>query len=310
MFDLVIVGMGSGGIAAAGFAAQLDLNVAVVERGRVGGECLWTGCVPSKALLASAKAAHTMRTADRLGLESLEPKIDLARVWRRVRAVQAQIAATDDNPQRFRDLGIEVIQGDARITGPNQVTVRNAESNDNADSNDNGRVLDTRFILLCTGSRPHIPDIAGLSTDWCFTSENIFDVAEPPGTMAIIGGGPMGVEMAQALQRLGVQVILFQRAHSLLPREEPTLVARLTRMLQDEGVAVHCSADVRRVDHQPHRTTVNATVGHDGKKVSVPVQGVLVAAGRTADTTGLGLEEVGVTVSDRGVEVDAAAAPR
>jgi pyruvate/2-oxoglutarate dehydrogenase complex dihydrolipoamide dehydrogenase (E3) component len=298
VFDLVIVGMGSAGVTAAEFAARLDLSVAVVERGRLGGDCLWTGCVPSKALIASGRTAHAMRTADRVGLEPIEPKIDLARVWRRIRGVQSQIAATDDNPQRFRDLGIEVVLGHARITSPEEVTVLSEDGSE--------RVLATRFVLVCTGSRPHIPDIPGLSTDWCFTSENLFELDEPPGTMAIIGGGPMGVELAQALQRLGVQVILFQRADTLLPREEPTLVNALTLILQDEGVVVHCSADVRRFDHQPHRTTVTATVGHDGRKITVPVQGVLVAAGRTPNVEELSLADLGVVVGAKGIETDGA----
>jgi pyruvate/2-oxoglutarate dehydrogenase complex dihydrolipoamide dehydrogenase (E3) component len=298
VFDLVIVGMGSAGVTAAEFAARLDLSVAVVERDRVGGDCLWTGCVPSKALLASAKAAHTMRTADRWGLEPLEPKIDLARVWRRIRAVQAEIAGTDDNPQRFRELGVEVIHGEARLTATDEVTVALADGGE--------RVVSTRFVLLCTGSRPSVPDIPGLTLDRTWTSETLFELEAPPSTMAIIGGGPMGVEMAQGLQRLGVQVIMFQRAATLLPREEPSLVNRLTQILQREGVAVHCSADVRRVEHQPHRTVVTATVGHEGKKVTVPVQGVLVATGRLPSHQSLGLTECGITTDEHGVVVDGA----
>ncbi|MBI4934905.1 MAG: NAD(P)/FAD-dependent oxidoreductase [Actinobacteria bacterium] len=298
MFDLVIVGMGSAGVTAAEFAARLDLSVAVVERARVGGTRLWTGCVPSNALVASAKAAHTMRTADRWGLEPLEPKIDLTRVWRRVRGVQAQMAATSDNPQTFRDLGVELVHGEARVSGPDEVTVRTDDGHD--------RVLRTRFVLVCTGSRPRIPPIEGLDPKRCLTTDSLFEVQEPPGTVAVIGGGPVGVEMAQALQRLGVQVILFQRAATLLPREEPSLVARLTQVLQREGVVVHCTADVHRIDHQATRTVVMATVGHDGKKVSVPVQGVLVAVGRTPRFDDLGLAELGVQASERGIEVDAA----
>jgi pyruvate/2-oxoglutarate dehydrogenase complex dihydrolipoamide dehydrogenase (E3) component len=297
VFDLVIVGMGSAGITAARFAARLDLSVAVVERDRIGGDRLWTGCVPSKALVATARTAHAIRTADRVGLEPVEPAIDLERVWRRVRAVQAEIAATDENPETFRDVGVEVVVGDARITGADEVTVTTPDGHE--------RVLPTRFVLVCTGSRPHVPDIPGLSPDWCLTNESLFEIDAPPNTMAIIGGGPMGVEMAQALQRLGVQVILLQRAHTLLPREERSLVGRLTHLLEAEGVVVHRSADVRRVDHQPHRTTVTATVGNDGRKITVPVKGVLVAAGRTPNTAGLGLEEFGVVVGERGVEVDA-----
>src|SRR3981081_3390346 len=144
-YDLVIVGMGSGGMTAAEFAATIGLKVAVIERGRVGGDCLWTGCVPSKALLASAKAAHVMRTADRFGLEPARSPVDTTPVWARIRAIQAAIASTDDDPAGYRARGIEVREGEARVTAAHEVTV------------DAARRLDTRFILLCTGSRPAEP---------------------------------------------------------------------------------------------------------------------------------------------------------
>jgi len=298
VFDLVIVGMGSAGVTAAEFAARLDLDVAVVERAKVGGDCLWTGCVPSKALLASARTAHAMRTADRFGIEPVEPTIDLARVWRRVRAVQAEIAATDDNPQRFRDLGVEVVIGDARVTAPEEVTVSTADGGE--------RALPTRFVLLCTGSRPHVPDIPGLPRGATWTNESFFHIDAPPAAMAVVGGGPMGTEMAQALQRLGVQVTLFQRAHTLLPREDEGLASRLAGILQRDGVTVHCSADVRRVTSHGAAHTVHATVGHDGRDVEVDVGGVLVAAGRVPNVDHLGLDELGITVGPEGIEVDEA----
>ena len=139
-YDLVIVGMGSGGMVAAEFASNLDIKVAAVERDRVGGDCLWTGCVPSKALLASAKAAHIMRHADKYGLTPVEPEIDTARVFDRIRSIQQRLADTDDNAERFSDVGVDVHFGAARLTGPNSLEV------------DGVGELKARFILLCTGS--------------------------------------------------------------------------------------------------------------------------------------------------------------
>jgi pyruvate/2-oxoglutarate dehydrogenase complex dihydrolipoamide dehydrogenase (E3) component len=296
--DLVIVGMGSAGVTAAEFATRLGLDVAVVERARVGGDCLWTGCVPSKALLATAKAAHTMRTAGRFGIEPVEPTIDLGRVWRRIRAVQATIAAEDDDPQRFADLGAEVVAGEARLTSPEEVTVTLADGST--------RVLPTRFVLLCTGSSPHVPDIPGLPADATWTNETIFNVDAPPSSMAIIGGGPMGVEMSQALRRLGVDVTVFQRSDMLLPHDEPAMVERLTGLLRAEGVVVHCSADVRGVRTEGNHHVVDAVVGHDGQSVSLPVGGILIAAGRRPNTDFLGLDDVGVNVAPDGIVVDQA----
>ncbi|TMC98782.1 MAG: hypothetical protein E6J03_13385, partial [Chloroflexi bacterium] len=147
--DLVVVGLGSGGIVAAEFAATLGLRVAAVERARPGGDCLWTGCVPSKALIASARVAHHMRTADRYGIGAVEPEVDTTDVWRRIRTIQEGIAATDDSPERISALGVELVSGEARVTGPHTVAA-------------GGRVLDTRYILLATGSRPAIPPVEGL----------------------------------------------------------------------------------------------------------------------------------------------------
>lgn len=296
-YDLVIVGLGSAGLTAAEFAAGLGLRVAAVDRGRLGGDCLWTGCVPSKALLASARTAHLMRTAHRVGITSVDPQIDLATVWRRLRAVQAEIALTDDNPLRYREMGVDLFTGHARLSGATEVTVHPEQGD--------AVVLTTRFVLLCTGSRPHLPQIDGLRPEHVLTSENLFAITAPPESMAIIGGGPMGVEMAQALRRLGVAVTVFQRARHLLPREEPALAERLTDLLVDEGVVVHCSADVRRIDSASDGShVVHATVGDDGSNVQLRVGGVLVAAGRTCNTDELGLDELGIEVTARGVQVD------
>ena len=298
MFDLVVIGMGPAGVAAAEFAARLDLSVAVVERDRVGGESLWTGRVPSTALLASARTAHLMRTAERVGLEPVEPTIDLARVWRRVRAVQAQISADDATPQRFRDVGVQVMQGTARVTAADEVTVTTAGGS--------VRTLPTRFVLVCTGSRPHRPEIHGLPLHATYTSDDLFELDHPPATLAVIGGGPMGTEIAQAARRLGVQVTLLQRASTLLPREEPTLVARLTSLLRDEGVVIHCSADVRGVRAVADLHVVHAVVGHDGRAIEVPVHGILLATGRTPNIDTLGLEDLGIEIDELGVATDSA----
>jgi pyruvate/2-oxoglutarate dehydrogenase complex dihydrolipoamide dehydrogenase (E3) component len=295
VFDLVVVGAGAAGASAAEFAARLDLSVAVVERDRIGGDRLWTGTVPSKALLATARAAHLMRTADRVGLEPVEPSIDLARVWRRVRAVQAHVATGEDTAQRFHDIGVEVVHGAARVSGPEEVTVATA---------DGDRVLAARFVLVCTGSRPRRPPIEGIDDATVFTTEGFFDLEAPPHSMAILGGGPTGVELAQGLARLGVATTLFQRAATLLPKEDPVLVARLTDLLERDGVRVHCASDVRSLRTEGSDTIVEAVVGQGGERVRLAVGGVLLTAGRTPNVVGLGLEQLGVVVGEGGVEVD------
>ncbi len=289
-YDLVIVGMGSGGMVAAEFAAKLKLKVAVVEQGRVGGDCLWTGCVPSKALLASAKVAHHLRTADRWGLPATDPAIDTAAVWRRIRAVQHDIAATDDNPERFQALGMELITGTARISGPHRVEV-------------GGRTLQTRYVLLCTGSRPATPPIPGLAEARYLTSENVFEIDRAPARVVAIGGGPIAIELAQGLTRLGVKVTVLQKGPGILPRDEPELVAILTRRLRAEGVDLRLDVDIERVAV----TDDGAKVVHGtqaGEPTSWEADELLVGVGRRPNVEGLGLEDVGVDIGQRGVKVD------
>ncbi|HEX3393331.1 MAG TPA: FAD-dependent oxidoreductase [Acidimicrobiales bacterium] len=293
-YDVVIVGMGSGGMVAAEFAASLDLRVAVVERGRVGGDCLWTGCVPSKALLASAKAAHTMRVADQWGLPSVVPEIDTALVWKRIRAVQQEVATTDDNPDRYRAMGIEIIAGSATLTGPHGVRVT---AGDGSVSD-----LDTRFVLLCTGSRPSVPPIEGLVEAGYLTSENVFELERGPGSVVMIGGGPIAIEMAQGFSRLGIAVTVLQRGGRILPRDEPDLAATLTAMLRAEGVDLRLNVETRRVTVEDGRKVVHGA--EDGVDARWDAEELMVAAGRRPNTEGLGLEKVGVEVGPKGVVVD------
>ena len=284
-FDLVIVGFGSGGMPAAELAASLPIRACVVERDRVGGDCLWTGCVPSKAVLASAKAAHTMRVADRWGLPSVDPEIDTEAVWKRVRAVQAEIARTDDNPDRYEDLGIEIVWGDAKIVDPHTVLVGQ-------------RALRTRFILVCTGSRPAVPSLPGLADGGYLTSETVWDIERPPSSMTMIGGGPIAIELAQAFTRLGVHTTVLQKGPGILPRDEPALVEILTGLIRDEGVDLRLNVETERVEN----LTVHGT--ENGQASSWTADGLFVAVGRTPNVEGLGLHTVGVEVTPRGITVD------
>ena len=285
-YDLVIVGMGSGGLVAAEFAASLGLRVAAVERHRIGGDCLWTGCVPSKALLASAKVAHHVRTADRYGLRAVEPEIDLEAVWRRIRAIQEQIAETDDDPARYVAMGVELVQGEARLAGENAVAVGE-------------RMLETRRILVCTGSRPAVPAIPGLEEAGFLTSETVFELESPPRSIVVLGGGPIGVELAQALNRLGIRVTLLQKGDRLVPRDEPELAELLAGVLEDEGVDVRLGAEASRVTKERGLKIVESTNGE-----RFEAEEILVAAGRTPTTDSLGLEDVGIEVTRCGIAVD------
>ena len=289
-YDLVVIGMGSGGMPAAEFAASLGLKVAVVERDRVGGDCLWTGCVPSKTLLASAKVAHQLRTADHWGLPARpDLDVDTSMVWKRIRAVQEQIAATDDSPERFAGLGVEIVAGPARVAGPRAVEVE-------------GRTLPTRYILLCTGSRPATPPVDGLAEAGFLTSENIWGLDRPPDSVVALGAGPISLELAQALTRLGVKVTVLEKFPHALPREEPELVQRLLDHLVDEGVDLRFDVDVERVERGDGTKTVIGTEG--GRPARWSAEDVLVGVGRRPNVEDLDLERAGVRLGPKGVEVD------
>ncbi|MGI9022102.1 MAG: dihydrolipoyl dehydrogenase family protein [Acidimicrobiales bacterium] len=292
--DVVIVGMGSGGMVAAEFAATLGLRVAVVERSRVGGDCLWTGCVPSKALLASGKAAHTMRVADRWGLPSVDPEIDTSLVWKRIRAVQQAVASTDDDPDRYRAMGVEIVFGFASLVGPHTVRVTGADGSVSD--------LETRFVLLCPGSRPAVPPVEGLADAGFLTSENVFELERGPSSVVMIGGGPIAVEMAQGFSRLGIGVTVLQKGPGILPRDEPDLVAILTRLLIDDGVDLRLNVETERVTVENGRKVVHGT--ENGVAGRWDAEELMVAVGRRPNIAGLGLEEIGVEVGARGVVVD------
>ena len=291
-YDLVIVGMGSAGMVAAELASTLGVKVACAERGRIGGDCLWTGCVPSKALLASAKAAHALRQAADYGLEPAAPAaIDTAPVWARIAAIQQEIALTDDNADRFRALGADVLDGAARMTSPTSMRVGGDEHA-------------TRFVLLATGSRPALPAIDGLAAARPLTSERIFTLARAPQSVVMIGAGPISIELAQALTRLGVRVTVLQRGPRVLVREEPELAERLLARLRAEGVAVVTGVALDRVTTQAGAGGAAKTV-HAGDR-SWPAEEIFVGAGREPNVEDLGLEQAGVRLGPRGVVVDGA----
>ena len=289
-YDLVIIGLGSGGGVAASMAAgELGLRVAAVERARIGGDCLWTGCVPSKALIASARVAQSARTAHRYGVTVGEPEIDLEAVWGRIKTVQASIAATDDSPELFRDKGVDIFEGTARVTGYTEVSV---------DTSEGEFVLSTRYILVCTGSRPAMPPVPGLGDVDILTSENLFEIDRPPESLVVVGGGPIAVEIAQSMVRLGVPTRVIEMAPRIVPRDEPELANRLTTLLRNEGVEIHTGTRVTAVERGGDGVVVETD---DGR---FSAAGLLVATGRTANVESLGLDRFGIPVGPAGAEVD------
>lgn len=287
--DLVIIGGGVGGLVTASVAGQLGLDVVLIERhGVLGGDCLNAGCVPSKSLIRSAEVAHLMRHADRFGVSAVAPQVDLGIVMDRVRAVIDRLAEHDD-PERFRGFGVDVRFGEARFTDPHTVTV-------------DGEPIAGRRLVIATGSRPAIPAIPGLETAGYWTNETVFAQRTLPPRLAVIGGGPIGTELAQAFSRLGSQVTVLQSAPCLLPKEDRELTAGLEERFAAEGITVYTGASVDRVATQQGVSTLHVQ-GPD-KSMAVPADAILLGAGRHANVEALILDAAGVAVDEGRIRVD------
>ena len=289
-YDLAIVGGGTAGLVAAFGAAGLGARVVLCERrAETGGDCLWTGCIPSKSLLAAAELAHRMRTADCVGLEPAEPTVDFARVMAHVHGARERIAP-HDSIDRLRREGVHVMRGSAHFAGPGRIAV-------------DGRELRFRTALIATGSEPVIPAIEGLSEADPLTNESVWELERQPQRLLVLGGGPLGCELGQAFARLGTRVTLVEQAPSLLGKEEPEAQALLAERLEDEGVELRPGAEAVRAETGEHGRSL--LIRRAGAEERLPFDRVLVAAGRRAVTAGLGLETVGVETDARGaVEID------
>ena len=287
-YDLIVVGGGAAGLVTAAGSAGIGARVALVERERMGGECLWTGCVPSKALLACGKAAAHARSAARFGVRA-EPVVDFAAAMRWVHAARTAIYP-HDSPERFRGLGVDVIEGTARFTGPRVLDV-------------GGRALTAKRIVIATGSRPAVPDIPGLDAVRYFTNETIFENTDRPRHLLILGGGPIGLELAQAFVRLGSRVTVFERSAGLLPREEPELAVMLRERLAADGIAIESGVTITAARRSDFGIVLTRTV--NGVPEEIGGTHLLVATGRESRTDTMALEAGGVAVGHDGVQVDA-----
>lgn len=286
--DLCVIGAGSGGLTVAAGASQMGASVVLIERARMGGDCLNYGCVPSKALLAAAKAAEAMRRADRLGVERHEPRIDFAGVMAHVQDVIDAIAP-HDSQERFEGLGVRVIRAQARFVGSDRVEA-------------GGETIRAKRFVIATGSSPAVPPIPGLDTVPYLTNETLFENTVKPAHLLVVGGGPIGLEMAQAHRRLGAAVTVIEK-DALLPKDDPELVDVLRARLLAEGVSLLEGAELARVEPTP--SGLAATVRRQGGEIRLAGSHLLVAVGRQPNTQGLDLNAAGVTAGPRGIETDA-----
>lgn len=285
-YDIVAIGGGTAGLVAAAGAAYLGARPGLVEKDALGGDCLWTGCVPSKALLASGRLAQAMGRADALGLTPASPAHAFRRVMARMRRAREKIAHHDD-PERFREMGVGVHFGAARFLSPDTVEVEGV-----------GRIRSKRFVVA-TGATPAVPPCRGLEETGFLTHVTALEEDELPGEIAILGAGPIGLEFAQIYSRLGARVTVVEMAPEVLPAEDPEAAAALRGMLEEEGIRVLTGFRADEAEASGERKTVIAS---DGRRVECDE--ILVATGRRPHTGGLELQRAGVERDGAAVRVD------
>jgi pyruvate/2-oxoglutarate dehydrogenase complex dihydrolipoamide dehydrogenase (E3) component len=283
--DLCVIGAGSGGLAVAAGAVQMGASVVLVERDRMGGDCLNYGCVPSKSLLAAARLANAWRGGAELGITCAPPQIDFAAVIDSVERVTLRLAPMD-SVERFERLGVRVVKNEARFVDPR--TIRAGDD-----------LIRPRRFVIATGSAPVVPPIPGLDSVPYFTNETVFANRTPPRHLIVIGGGPIGIELAQAHKRLGANVTVID-AGPLLPRDDPELVALLAERLGADGIALKPRVAVAGIAHEGAGITV--TLATDER---ITGSHLLVAAGRRPNLTALDLPAAGIAANAAGVVVDA-----
>ncbi|MDA0328877.1 MAG: FAD-dependent oxidoreductase [Gemmatimonadetes bacterium] len=285
-YDLVAIGGGTAGLVSAAGAAYLGLRSAIIERDALGGDCLWTGCVPSKALIASARLAHGMRNADELGLAAADPQHAFASVVERMRAARGVVEHHDD-PERFRAMGVDVQFGAARFLSATAIDVDGV-----------GTIRSRRFVIA-TGATPTAPPIVGLAEAGYLNHHTVFEAQELPKRIVVLGAGPIGLEMAQVFARLGATTTVLEMQDRILSGEDEEAAVRLLTILRGEGIDIRLEQRVERVEvvgHQKHLML------HGGGRVVTDE--IFVATGRRPETGGLDLERAGVRTRGSAVEVD------
>ena len=303
-YDLTIIGGGSAGLVLAVAGAKLGKKTALVEKHRIGGDCLWTGCVPSKALLKAAKVANYTRNAEKYGIAVSETTPDWQRVMDYVRGTQHAIEEEHDNPERFREMGVDVIFGDGHFEASDTFVVADTESGET-------RTLKSKKYVISTGSRPVAPPIPGLESCGYLDSETVWELEAFPERLLVVGAGPIGVELGQAFHRLGADVTIAQRSERILTKEDTDVSEQMLGYLREEGLTIRLNTNIAQIVQ--HEDVINVTFSRlqtsptnnsENDTVEQTFDNILIAAGRAPNVEGLGLDKIGVQVGSRGIEVN------
>lgn len=295
-YDMIVIGGGAGGLTAAGMSVSFGAKTALIEAKKLGGDCTWYGCVPSKTLLKAAKIAHYFKTANRYGLEASEVKFDFAKVMEHVHQTQEEVYRDADDPAIYRKMGIDVLAGTAKFLDNHRI-----EFDENGATS---RQLSSRYFVIATGSSAVVPPIEGLSRVDYLTNETLFNLSKLPSKLIVIGAGPIGIEMAQAFNRLSSSVTVINRAERILTRDDRELAVILQEKLQGEGIRFVLKSAVKSINQK--NGTISVITEDSSKQTTLTIDGdtVLLSVGRKANIANLGLQEAGIESNKRGIVVN------
>lgn len=291
-YDLLVIGGGAAGLTAAGMGANFGAKTLMVEANILGGDCTWTGCIPSKTLLHVSKLADSAAQAEKLGME-IEKEVDFASVMEHVRTKRREVYEEADDPDIYRKMGVDIEFGTASFLNSHTIVIKG----------DGEKEVSSRNIIIATGSKPMVPPINGLDNVDYYTNETIFDMTEQPERLAIVGAGPIGIEMAQAFQRLGTSVTVFDMAPRILSNDDEELAGMLRERLRSEGVEFQLPASIVNIAKSSDGI-IQVTAERNEQSVHWSGDALLVATSRTADYNSLDLENAGIDYTKKGITVD------
>ena len=293
-FDSVVIGGGAAGLTASGITANFGAKTMMIERHRLGGDCTWVGCVPSKILLKAGKVAQQIREAGKYGLIDGQPEIDFKKVIEHVHDIRDEVYEDADRPEIYEDMGIEVVEGDASFINAHTIEIK-LKSGET-------RKVTSRFFFIAAGGSAFVPPIDGIETVDYLTNDSLFEIQDLPKELVIIGGGPIGTEMSQAFANLGSKVTVIDMSAGIMTNDDPELTTILHDVLKKQGVNYELEASVKSVSQSDGRVSVNIEV--DGKEKTISGDKLLMATGRKPNLEGLGLDEAGIEYTKKGIKIN------
>lgn len=293
-YDVIVIGGGAAGLTSSGIAANFGAKTMMIERHRLGGDCTWTGCVPSKAILKAAKVGQHIREAHEYGLIEQSVEIDFARIMGRVRHIRDEVYHDADRPEIYEKMGIDVVTADASFIDDHTLELTASDGT--------ARRVSSRFIVIGAGASAFVPPIAGLDDVPYLTNESLFEIEDFPQRFAVVGGGPIGTEMSQAFRRLGSEVTVFERGDQIMSKDDAELAAMLQKKLESEGIQYALKSSVEKLI----KTDDGIAIEYDanGTKQVAHVDQVLLATGRKPNLDGLNLDAAGIAYTKRGITVN------